>query len=244
MADLYESENALCMAMVEYALAEGWRVFPETSQCDLLLVATDKVRAGGVKPGDQVGIQAKLRDNLEVLHQAMPRAHASVGPDYHAVLVVKARHHFVEVANSLSIVVLQGTRVRGNKLVADVRGSLSGLPLQKKQYYSDRLWHPEREIWTPPGVKSPGSISPWKESAVRLCLESLKRGYLTSQHFRQSKIKMDMRRWVENKWVIDTGEKQGRLHKYVINEKGNPPHLMYPEAAKQIAKDVNDVNQT
>lgn len=237
----YASETDLCVAFSDHAKSLGWRVFPETSGWDLLLVATDAVQTAGAVSGDQIGVQAKLRDNLEVLDQARPKRYGDKGPHYHAVLVPLARPEFTSIANDLGILVFIGAKQKfsyGKGKVVPTPGmgiELAWIPVNKKLYYSESEWHPEFEIWTPPGVKSPQSITPWKISAVRLCLDAVERGYVCSSHFRDAKV--SMARWVQNKWVIPAG-KINRSVKYELNPAMVLPHQMYPEVAEVLRQDT------
>jgi len=236
----YASESELCKTFVPYAKSMGWRVFPETSNHDLLLVATAAVKTINAVPGDQIGVQAKLKDNIEVLCQAMPKEWDAVGPHYHAVLVPVASEGFRKIARRLGLLIFQGTKA-GPYAKSPPRRSVDKelfyLPITRKHYYSKADWHPEVELWTPPGVPSPSSVTPWKVSAVRLCIEAERKGYLTSDDFRKRSVSMG--RWVRFGWVVDSGEKIGRGKKYILgtNPHDPPPHKRWPEIAAQLILD-------
>jgi hypothetical protein len=112
----FATEAELCTAFADECEACGWTIYPETADWDLLLV----------RRGIQVGVQAKLVANLEVLLQASPKLppyHPSKsmwqdrrGPQYRLVLVggftgrtVNARRanrcQFVELAAHLRLLV-------------------------------------------------------------------------------------------------------------------------------------------
>ena len=177
----YKSEAELCSFFAEYARAVGWKVFPETSDHDLLLVAGADVRTMGVDVGEQIGVQAKLLPNVEVLYQAMPHPHAKAGPNYHAILVPRATQAFKVVAGRLGIIVFEATGGPKDEktLERSVRNELMALPSHLKTYYPALSWHPEIELWTQPGVPHQTSITPWKVGAVRLCMVGVERGFLT-----------------------------------------------------------------
>lgn len=233
----------MCVVFSDHAKSLGWRVFPETSGWDLLLVATDGVQTVGAVSGDQIGIQAKLRGNLLVLDQARPKRYGDKGPHYHAVLVPEARPEFSSIANDLGILVFIGTKQKfsfttktGCIPVPGMGIELARVPVSKKFYYSEPEWHPDVEIWTPPGVRSPQRITPWKIKAVRLCLESESRGYVLSSHFRASGV--SMQRWLQNGWIKPAGERVGRSKKYVLDLGALPPHLAYPEISEVLRRDT------
>lgn len=240
--NLYTSENELCRGFAEYAQELGWKVYPETSNQDMLLIATDKVEIAGASAGTQIGVQAKMVDNLDVLAQAMPSVEEK-GPHYHAVLVPRAKENFKYLARRLRIVIFTGMEFtypeqqdyrkwRDKTWLKSFRGNLTSLPRAYQLYYDEPLWHPDIEIWTPPGVKSPKSLSPWKINSVRLCLHGLKKGYLTSADFKEFNI--SMKRWVDSKWIVDTGEKHWRYKKFVLNTGAGAPHEKWPEIAEAI----------
>jgi hypothetical protein len=233
----YKSEKELCDVLINHARSHGWLVFPETSEFDLLLVATNEVRAVHARPGDQIGVHAKMHPNVDVLGQALPSAHSERGPHYHAVLVPVATQEFKAIAGRCQIMVIEGGRLehRGRRFVRDVSTSLNYMPVNKKIPYSEPLWHPDVEINTPAGVRSPKKITPWKVSAVRLCLHGLKEGYLINSDFRAAGVSMAL--WRQSNWVISTGQKIGKSLKYIINEAATPPHLKWPEIAAILKED-------
>lgn len=229
------SENDLCNRLSETAQQLGWKVYPETSGCDLLLVATETVKTRNAEPGDQIGIQAKLRPNVEVLSQALPTPHSTHGPHYHGVLVPHASRAFSYVAGRLGLVVFAAVQWDRYGFVVDNRlRSLRRLSPIKKYYYSEPLWFPEIEIWTPAGVRSPKSITPWKINAVRLCLFGVKRGYLLNSDFLDHNISIT--RWRLKRWIV-SGEKIGRAVKYKLVEENRPPHILYPEITARLLED-------
>ncbi len=246
-AKLYTDEKELCVDFAEHAKSLGWKVFPETSGCDLLLVAGDGVKTVGVDAGDQVGVQAKLKGNLEVLRQSIPGPHQTSGPAYQAVLIPEVTPDFEYIARELRILVFKGSTNNGwgpaSKKIKGFGTSLIWVPRDLKLYYDAPLWHPDVELWTDPGVSSPKSITPWKVNSVRLCLDAIERGHVTTAHFREARI--SIKRWIDNKWLKDTGERVGKSKRYVINDATRPPHVLYPEIAAKIGRDnsLNEVEQ-
>lgn len=219
----------------------GWKVFPETSGHDLLLVATADVQTKNARPGDQIGVQAKLTGNVEVLAQAMPDTWGEKGPHWHAVLVPVAVKEFEQVARRLGLVTIEATkRVWKDHRWRRERGidhELTYLPPAMRHYYTEMAWHPEVEILVPAGVKSPRIITPWKVKAVRLCLEALDRGFLTTADFRQAGVSMTV--WKQKEWIEPSGERIGRSMKYRLVLENDPPHLKWPEIAERLKEDAD-----
>jgi hypothetical protein len=109
----FETETDLCRAFLD-GLPPDWTAYPETAGWDVLLV----------RNGVQVGIQAKLRANQEVLLQALPtlriwreRQRIS-GPRYRGILVERTTgrteesrrtnlHRFAAIARHLRLLVLR-----------------------------------------------------------------------------------------------------------------------------------------
>jgi hypothetical protein len=222
-----KNEKDLCDRFSELARGRGWSVYPETSDCDLLLVATNKTTTRQATPGMQIAVEAKMQANVTVLRQAMPAWHGDAGPDFHVALVPTATSDFRELARRLQVEVYETHPKRKKDPTI-----LDALPLRMKQYYGTPLWYPDIELWTPAGVRSPTKITPWKVKAINLCLDCLERGFLTSSDFRN--IGMSMTRWVQNKWIKANGKKQGRAWEYVLNEEAKPPHIKYADVAQQI----------
>lgn len=245
----YSDENEMLVAFSDALKAKGWLVFPETGGFDLLLVATDEVEAVGVKPGDQVGVEGKRAGNLKLLTQARPQPRARKGPHYHLAIVPRATPEFAELAMALRIMVVEACTYRwsgGEKVwtKSDFAYDATLFAPLYRQYYDEPCWHPEVEIWVPPGVNSPKKLSPWKIKAVKLCLRAKEHGYLTSQDFRSAGISMTVWR---NRWIKDAGSKSGRYKKYVLWEKDYPydppPHMKYPEIAEALGADIEEYDE-
>lgn len=193
----FESEEALCAAFSEDARADGWTVYPEPKDWDLLLV----------RRGVQVGIEAKLLGGVEVLLQALPALTSMPmrrrgrlartgfpGPHYRAVLVggfagrgrgarEGRRSALYAIAAYTGIVVLEPPeplvatnwlRIGWRENLDDERrprrlGRPTGLDVRAYR------WRPSKLVWTPPfvpdrpaGVPSPSSVGPWQLAAVAL----------------------------------------------------------------------------
>ena len=89
------TEAELCAMFRSAAEADGWIVYPEVDGWDLVLVwsgdAPVPEGGTGVKKGDQVAVEAKLRANVGAIQQAVTRSTYRYRgqPDFRAVLAPK-----------------------------------------------------------------------------------------------------------------------------------------------------------
>ncbi len=224
---VYKSEAHLCEHLAIVAREQNFEVHPETSGWDLLLVAGEN--CCGFEKGDQVGVQAKLRANFQVLIQAWtPEGPADLqqrpGPHYYAVLVPRANDGFIDIARRFQITVLEGQYIDRQ-------------PLSFKRWYRFEhkalCWVPTVEILAVAGgVASPRSITPWKLGAINLCLTCVERGYITKADFVENNISMS--KWHQLGWIFRSevvrvdGKKE---YRYQLRLENQPPLVRYPEIA-------------
>lgn len=233
----------MLVAFTEAARAQGWRVFPETAGFDVLLVATDQVTAAGIKPGDQLGVEGKKAGNLKLLTQVRPQRNALKGPHFHVAVVPRATEEFREIAMALNVMVVEactrgwrnGVRVWER---SEFKYDLRFFPPLFRQYYEEPCWHPDVEVWVPPGVNSPKRMSPWKIKAVKLCVLGKRKGFLTSADFRAAGVSMSVWR---GRWLKESDTRRGRHKAYTLWEVDYPydppPHLKYPEIVAAVSAD-------
>lgn len=197
----YTSEAALCADFLAWVRAEAgqtrydvqmpaWQAYAETAGWDILLVGED---------GTQIGIQAKLRFNLKVLHQAIPGSwdtHSGTGPDYRAILVPH------EDATARDLCGALGLTVFSRRSSWCERPEFLPYPtLGKDSWATWHYWGPERRCElpdyipdVPAGASGPRQLTKWKVKALRLLATLSIRGYLTRQDFRSHGV--DPRPWV------------------------------------------------
>lgn len=164
----YASEAALCEVLRAAALADGWQPYPEQGGWDLLLV---------LPAGLQVGVQAKLRPNVDVLAQAL-LGEGQPGPEVHAALVPSCSLAFREVARALGVLVLEAadldaTRWASGKRTAHLPELVAGAQLHR---HRERHWLPPFVPQLPAGVPGPRRVTPWQVGAARLCAMLRERG--------------------------------------------------------------------
>lgn len=227
----YRTEAELCAELVAHARSIGFKAYPETAGQDVLLVAGPDAR--GFKAGDQIGVQAKLRANVQVLAQAMPRDGYSSQPNYYAVLVPVAPKEFVLVANRLKITVLSGGAF-AEAYIYD--------PFRRARWFRfdtrATCWVPECEVeGMPAGTPAPKQLTKWKLAAVKLCMRGVEQGFLTSSDFKEFEVSMT--RWRKLRWIVPYDTQvinKRKVIRYVLNDEQKPPHLRYSEVTDALGK--------
>jgi len=236
-AKTWPTEGALCDQFASEARAQGFRVHAETSGWDLLLVDAD---------GGQVGIQAKLRPNVEVLAQALGHGgRPCPGPDHHAVLVPLAAFTpaFAIVARELRLVILDaeailvGDRWDGRKL--SIVDALERAPIWE---HTERAWVPELEVHALGGGRAgPVQLTPWKIAALKLCRILRRRGYLTRADFAQHKVSVTW--WVQGPTAVLTAKRIGKQSRYVPSGNGVMPDQRWPEVSAALDRHLRELSQ-
>jgi hypothetical protein len=224
----YDDEAHLCREFTGAARDNGFKVWSEAGY-DLLLQATQNNPMGfDARLGDFIGIEAKLVSNLKVLSQLITRRTASVsqGPAFFAVLVPRASVEFKEVAASLRLIVITSKRLGvGGQEGWAFRGGRG-----QRHLFPEACWHPDIEVDIPAGQKSPKQMTKWKMNAVELAVVARDQGYVTSQLFHKMGLSMTV--WKANRWIVETGEKIGRLKVYRLGDKA--PDVVNPEIAEAL----------
>lgn len=211
----FESEAALCAAFIaavgDYgdrrkvasSSASSWTAYAETAGWDILLVRDSD--------GFQIGIEAKLSLNVEVLNQAIEDGHlwnvTSPGPDCRSVLVPEgATSRLGKIADALGITV-----IRMRLLSAAEQKWNSGftpyLPDEKlgrndgwyERMPSKRHQLPEYIPDVPAGSSAPVQLTQWKIGALKLAATLNIRGFLTREDFKHHRV--DHRRFIDGGWL-------------------------------------------
>lgn len=192
----FATEAALCAAFVSDLPkhAKDWTAYPETAGFDLLLSHKD---------GTQVGIEAKLSLNVEVVRQALPRwTYSDVGPDFRAVLVPDGEQQkgLRDICDHVGIAVISQRHPDSERWG---RGHID-LPSLRTAFYRFSNWHP----WMPSercklpdyvpdvvaGAPAPQTLSAWKISAIKAQI-ILERRPLTKADIRA--LNMSPSRWFD-----------------------------------------------
>lgn len=216
----YASEAELCAQFIEYASSVGWVSYAETAGWDVLLVRkTD---------GYQIGVQAKMQANLEVLQQATAHEgpYSESGPDFRAVLVpayggkVHSLQEFTPyVGVTLIAAAGPGKLYRGNWVrlgYGEQQCFRPGLPHEPKhahEFVDAGHWFercpakrhrlPEYVPDVPAGVAAPVQLTSWKIGAMRIAVLLDRHGFVTRADFKSMGI--DHRRWIASgpaSWLV------------------------------------------
>ena len=215
------TEAALCEQLVRVATDHAWICYPETGGWDVLMVATEDVAPGSrVEPGDQVGVEAKIRASVVVLNQAMSRCQYTRGPGPHfvAVLVKKAGRDFRRLARHLRLGVLTPSHLdRANKT-----GGLG--PFVVPREFVNPHWLPSGIPQMAGGKPSPSPLTPWREAALRICNRLDDGEELTRADIQAAGC--DPRLWVQAGWITRTGKKLGRAE--LLAKGSGSPNCPWP----------------
>lgn len=194
----FATEAEMCAYFIAH-IGPQWTAYPETEEWDILLVRK--------ADGFQIGIQAKLRLNADVLKQAAEDWHSwqreeEPGPDCRAVLVPNtAAGNLLWIAGRLGLTVIcvriLATNVRGYEFQPQ-------LPSEAHDYGWNQEWHeqlptrrhplPEYVPDVAAGASGPLKLTKWKIAAIKIAVTLEHRGFVTRQDF--TALGIDYRRWL------------------------------------------------
>lgn len=200
----FSTEAELCEAFLKaVALSRAsalWTSYPETADYDILMVRNDD--------GVQVGIEAKMRINVDVIDQAIDSYRwQKSGPDYRAILVpADSRGRLGGIARFIGVAIIRC----GLEYWTDYRQSpptQQSRPTFRPDLPSDRwaddAWHdwwpatrcevPDYVPSVAAGVPSPVKLTPWKVGALKI-VALLGARAVTRSDFRA--IGIDPSRWL------------------------------------------------
>lgn len=228
----FKTEAELCAAFVA-TLPVGWTAYNETAGYDILLARED---------GLQVGVEAKLRLNPEVVVQASKEwgySPLTPSPDFRAVLVPAghAQNHMSAICAMLGITVIiamhpdDDTETRYGWRSPPFRPALP--ILDSSMYWSGREhdWYdrcPATRCALPDyipdvgaGRSAPVSLTNWKIQAIKLLIILERRGYVTKADFKH--VSIDPSRWTRD-W-LERGSERGQFiaGKYTPDLKAQHP---------------------
>ena len=235
-------------AFVADCRAAGFRIFPECCGFDLVMVAPAVLPGpegtwGGLRPGDVVAIEGKLRASVDVLAQAMPVRRRrgywkeAPAPNWHVVLVPEASHAFLDVAWAVGCCVCvypmpdpeedaPWKRTRDPELRERAKYARIGhYPPSLRIDPVVPLSVPEVEVDVMPGLPAPRSVTPWKIAAVKLCLLGADGRDLTA-----AEVGKLARNFTTNRWLRKVAG-SGKTAVYRLLHASNRPDVAYPEIA-------------
>lgn len=214
----YGTEAALCADFIAWVKGEAgkfyrgaevpvWTPYAETADWDILLAAPD---------GTQIGVQAKLKANMKVLHQTIPGnwdCCRETGPDYRAVLVPERDSMFSDLCGALGVTVFYpGYSYRGEPCFEPKLDMVWG---EGWHYWSPRKRHelPEYVPDVVAGDSGPVQLTKWKIAALRIVATLEVRGFVTRQDFRNNGI--DPRRWTVSGWLKPRSDRMQHAGQFV-----------------------------
>lgn len=222
-APLPQRESELCDRFVNLIGRSDVVAYPETAGFDILIRVSDNpsrslLSMSDLKPGDMIGIEAKMSPNLKVLAQAIDRGYASrqrTGPDFRAVLVPKASRDFRDVAHALNVVVI-------------VPEWSSLRPRWLNGFQARRRWSPKARPTLPPivptmsaGMPAPRILSTWRINALKtvIALE----GKIFTRRELTEVAGIGAQLWADRRWIVPVQPSQMRGRAIL--------HTMNPEAS-------------
>lgn len=195
----FATEADMCARFIA-ALPKGWTPYAETAGWDILLVRD--------ADGFQIGIQAKLRLNVEVINQAIEDRHSVAyhgdGPDCRAVMVPSSVDSgFVNICGYIGLTILQvrpayqrgvsgpaylpelpEAKITSNYAYEDWYEAYSGFRHRLPEYVPD----------VAAGASGPVQLTDWKIRALKIAVTLEVRGFVTRDDFKHHRI--DHRRWM------------------------------------------------
>lgn len=196
-AQPFKTEAELCAAFIEWIKRhDGMLYFSEWAGWDILVVFPD---------GAQLGIQAKLRLNAEVILQAHPDRWSwdFPGPDFRAVLV-PISNAMSGVADRLGLEVLRPDHHGG------FHPGLDGRDWKHDGRWLD--WNPSQRHELPDGPTDsiagspcPVTLTSWKLAALDVLAEIDVKGTIATKRMRE--LGVSPSRWLSGHWL--ESEKRG-----------------------------------
>lgn len=193
----------MCQQFISEA-GDEWVAYAETAGFDILLVRKSD--------GYQIGIEAKLKFNVNVLCQILEDGwHREHGPDYRAILIPDdASSSLGVIASYIGITVI---RIRKKEKypwygAASFQPSLPKLSNDtwiNKEWYdwcpTERCPLPEYVPDVAAGSSAPLQLTKWKIAAIKIAIILEERGWVARPDFRH--VGIDYRRWIakESGWL-------------------------------------------
>lgn len=207
---MFATEAALCAAFIK-RIDDKWIVYAETCSWDILLVRR--------LDGFQIGFQAKLKLNADVVSQALEDDASWIafdrgraGPDCRAILIpgdIQNAHAFDKICAYIGVTIIRVSKGRYGRMEADFSPDL---PTDPKYPYGAREWYemaPAKRHDLPAyvpdvaaGAPSPLQLTDWKIKAIKIAVLLDRRGRVSRKDF--SFLKLDHRRWVTTGWIRAT----------------------------------------
>ncbi len=217
----FATEADLCDAFMKWAREKGFTPYPETAGWDILLVD---------RGGLQLGLQAKLRFNMQVLYQAVESTWDDEGPDFRGVLLPTSSGA-TRLLRALGLgEIYWMPHYRG--------GDFYGID-PHRHFGSWHFCNPAKRHALPEyvpdvraGVPSPSPLSDWKIAALKIVATLSVRGYVTRADFREFGI--DPGRWMYAGDWLKRGDVRGQWVKHQLPDFAAQHPVVHPQILAQI----------
>jgi hypothetical protein len=233
----FKTEVELCARFIA-SIGEDWTAYPETGNHDILLVRK--------ADGFQIGIQAKLRLNTDVINQAIEDGNSysvtSPGPDCRAILVPWGdAGGFSKICAYIGLTIVRVTAASVNEKFVLYRKTFEPyLPSERNRHWGENWFEqapakrhklPEYVPDVPAGASAPLQLTDWKIKALKIAITMEKQGFVTRQDFKHHQI--DYRRWIAPAygWLVVTDGRYTQGPRFPNFKK------MHPVVYKQIKAD-------
>jgi hypothetical protein len=234
-------ESDLCAEFKTWLINRGFTVYPEQSDWDMVAIPSPDRGVAQLSSvnGNQLGIQAKMVPNVDVLYQSIRDTRQA--PDLRMVLVPCSNREFIAVAKTLGLGIASRMISHGRRKRMSPNGGffISVIP---KQWNSEPLWLPPITTDLPAGAKSPLSLTKWRVAALKICriADSRSNGHLTSADFKAQGITTQT--WIQNRWMIPVG-KDGRSTIYKLAPTRRPD-IGWEQISKELADEENKLTKS
>lgn len=233
---VFKTEADLCAAFVEWATRAGFRCYPETADFDLLLVDRE---------GWQIGIEAKLRMNVKVISQALPRYGAEIGPDHRAVLVPSMDSELREICGFVGLEIFYCTTL-STYCHRDCHEFDRDTKWRREAMFD---WNPKQRCElpdympdVPAGVPAPVRLTPWKVAALKILARLEISGWITRREI--AVFGIDSRRWTSGDgWLLPLDGDPARGGRWRRGEKCPKFDQQHPEVYAQIKAELIEAGE-
>lgn len=219
----FKTEADLCAAFIAWAKPQGWVAYAETAGWDILLVDG---------AGIQLGIQAKLKFNMQVLHQAVEESWHDEGPDFRGILIPKASGAS-RLLRALGLgEIYYSKHYRGGDfygMESHFQGWHFCNPIKRHKL-------PEYVPDVPAGVPSPSPLSHWKIAALKIVATLNVRGFVTRADFREAGI--DPGRWMYAGDWLKRGDVPGQWVKDQLPDFAASHPVVYPQVLAAVRAEM------
>ena len=222
----YRYEYEMCDEFIELNKGD-WDIYPECYGYDMLMFSKDSEI--------QIGLQAKLKNNLQVIYQIINNTERyggnlkKKGPHYRAILTpIIDDHRYDNLCRHINVIkfTVQSITTPVNYLIS--------LNMYSPLQFSERHTRPIIRLNDSPGKSSPKNLSQWRINALKIMNKYYEQGYIISSQLRELGLSQTMfTSWFEYKY---NEPKVGKCFKMVLKDENQHP-------AKGYEKEMYELNR-